>query len=57
MFNNGSNSAVERGIGYLERIIDLIVRLLNALLGGGSSSTTTTTTAPETTTEAPAEGV
>lgn len=55
MFNNGSHSAVERGIGYLERIIDLIVRLLNALMGGGSSSNTTTT-APATTTEAPAEG-
>lgn len=54
MFNNGNHGAVERGIAYLERIIDLIVRLLNALMGGGSSSATTT--APATTTEAPAEG-
>lgn len=53
MFNSEWD-AVERGFGYLERIIDLIVRLLQALMGGSSSTTTTTTT---TTTEAAAEGV
>ena len=42
-------------INFIIELIDLIVRLLNALMGGGSSSNTTTT-APATTTEAPAEG-
>lgn len=39
MFGSNSTSAVERGIGWLERIIDLIIRLLNALKGGSSSTT------------------
>ena len=49
MFGNSSNNAVERGVGYLERIIDLIVRLIEAVLGGGKNSGTTTSATAETT--------
>ncbi|MCD7775533.1 MAG: hypothetical protein LUG85_01375 [Clostridiales bacterium] len=52
MFSDTSD-AVERGLDWLERIIDLIVRLFEALFGGSNS--TTTTAAAETTTVAESE--
>lgn len=37
MFNSEWD-AVERGIGYLERIFDIFIRLIEALFGGSSST-------------------
>lgn len=47
MFSGGSIN-IEKYLGYLERIIDIILKLFG--LGGTSNNTTTTTAAPETTT-------
>ncbi len=44
MFSS-STDAVERGIAWLEQIIDIIIKLFEALFGSSSSSTTTTTEA------------
>ena len=51
MFGGSTNDAVERGLGWLERIIDMIVRLFEALMGGSNNNRTTTAApAKETTT-------
>ena len=52
MFNGGSIN-IEKYLGYFERIIDILLKLL----GLGGSSSTTTTAAPETTTVAEPEEV
>lgn len=52
MFSGGSIN-IEKYLGYLERIIDIILKLFG--LGGASNNTTTTTAAPETTTVAAPE--
>ncbi len=40
---------IERMLGYLERIIDIIIRIFSGL-GGNNNTTTTTEAAAETTT-------
>lgn len=55
MFNsNSSMGGVVNGLYYLERILDIIIRLFNALTGK-STTTKPETTAPETTTTTPVE--
>lgn len=48
MFNSDLD-LIERMLGYLERIIDIIIRIFSGL-GGGNNTTTTTEPAAETTT-------
>ncbi|MBQ8210309.1 MAG: hypothetical protein IJZ35_07000 [Clostridia bacterium] len=40
MFDNSIVNGAADGLSLLERIIDIIIRLFEALLGGGSSDTT-----------------